>query len=123
MANIADVAKRLLELTQSREIKWEQLEPPSAVAAGTDSKIVGFFGATFNGRHVGVYEDRYKGFDADTESSYWTNRYVLVFFDRNWDIAWEAPTTAGVARLYDAIKYQKADVERIMGDILSGNAD
>jgi hypothetical protein len=119
MANIADVAKRLLEHTTSRKLKWEQMEPPDAVAVGTDSKILTFFGTTFNGRHVGVYEERYRAYDVETDAQYWTTRHVMMFFDSGWEVGWEAPLTPGVSRLYDAIKYQKADVDAIMKDILS----
>ncbi|HEX8209068.1 MAG TPA: hypothetical protein VF584_02695 [Longimicrobium sp.] len=121
MPSIADVVKRLEELTTSRKLQWSRIEPPDSIAVGTDSKILAFFTATFNGRHVGIYEERYRGFDIDSETSYWTSREVLVFFDISWDVTWEAPTTPGIARLYDAIKYQKADVDTIMNDILIDN--
>jgi hypothetical protein len=118
MASIAEVVKRLEELTAARKIQWRRMDAPSSVAVGTDSRVPAFFGATFKGRHVGVYEERFRAFDIETETSYWSNRYVLAFFDESWEIAWEAPTMPGVGRLYDAIKYQNADVDSILNDIM-----
>jgi hypothetical protein len=118
MPSISDVIKRLRQLTEDEVLHWTSQTPPASIATATDSTIVGFFGVTYKHHNLGIYEDRFRGYDPDHDSSYWASRIALVFFDDSWNIAWEAPRVPGLDQLYDAIKYRAANVDAILKDIV-----
>ena len=116
---IIKVITKLNRLTQEGKIKWERREPPPSLVTGTDSKIFDFFATNYKGRNIGLFEERYQGWDEDYfHGAYWTDRLVLAFFSTAWEKEWEFPKSPGIYELLTSIKYQVAEVETFMNDFL-----
>jgi len=121
---IIQVITKLNRLTQEGKIQWKRMKPPANLITGTDVKIFDFYGTKYKGRNIGLYEERYQGYDDDFfYGTYWTDRLVLAFFSENWGKEWEFPKSTGIYELLTSIKYEVADVDTFMDEILKDSDD
>jgi hypothetical protein len=112
---------QLNRLTKEGQIKWKSQRPPHSLVESRDSegRITYFWGAKYMGKNIGVYEEKYRAYNEDTDSSYWESRPVLGFFGENWELEYEKLHIMGMWDLIDTIKYQLAEVEEFLDKILS----
>lgn len=121
---IIQVITKLNRLTQEGKIHWERMEPPAYLTTGTDVKILDFYGTEYKGRNIGIYEERYQDYDdVFGHGIYWTDRLVLAFFSEKWGQEWEFPKSTGIYELLTSIKYEVADVDTFMDEILKDGDD
>ncbi|MEW6586734.1 MAG: hypothetical protein AB1442_14150 [Nitrospirota bacterium] len=121
MANeskLIQFATKLNRLTQEGTIEWSRMDPPDSLTKATDDKIFHFFGARYKGRNLGLYEERYQTY-GDYDELIWTQRWVLAFFDDEWEEAWRFPSIQGIPELAESVMYNVADVDSIIDDLLS----
>lgn len=84
---------------------------------GTDDIIEEYFETTFKGQEVAVFERRYKGFNTDNESEYWTSDYCFAFLSDG-AITWETEDSRLLFPLFKVAKESAADVDGILDNLL-----
>ena len=68
---IAFVSK-LNRFTQEGKIEWEKMLAPRSFTAGSDTEVAILFRATAKNQKIGLYEERDQGFDAESDTMYWS---------------------------------------------------
>lgn len=124
MASKKDLTKvitKLNRLTQEDEITWQRIDPPKSLIAGTDDHIINFYSANYEGKNIGLYEERYQSYAPDFDRFYWTDRTVLALFSSEMDQEWAFPKLAGIHELKESVQYQVADVDDFVSDFLGGD--
>ena len=121
---IIQVITKLNRLTQEKKLEWMRMDPPVSLLAGTDEKIFDFYRTKYKNRNIGLYEERFQSYDDDfSHKTYWTQRLVLAFFSEDWEKEWEFPQSTGLSELLISVKYQVADVDSFIDEILKDNDD
>lgn len=110
---------KLLRLTQEKKLKWEKMIPPPDLHEGTDSVIPYFYGVKYKENNLGLYEIRFKAFNPDTEQIYWVEDVILSVFANDWSRVWDFPETTAIHDLLRSVRYQIANVDRIIDSLLS----
>ncbi len=111
---IVSLTSKLNRLTQEGVLKWRRMNPPEDLTVGTDEIVTKFYATEYEGRNLGIYEERYR----DHGAPYWDNRPVLALFTKNWQKEWEFPQVAGTWELMRSVEYQLADVDSFITKIL-----
>ncbi len=112
------IVSKLNRLTQEGKLIWESRDVPKALTIATDDMIVSFYGATYKGRNLGIYDERYESYNSDFDRCFWSTRLVLAFFSKEWRKEWEFPQTPGVGELFQSVQYQVADIGGTISDFL-----
>ncbi len=121
---LVSVVSKLNRLTQEGKIQWERREPPDTLTSGTDSIIGVFYCTTYEGRNIGVYEERYQAFGDDYEERFcWSRHIGLAFFSEDWKKIWEFPLIPGKSELLEAVQYHAEDIDVALDEILKENEE
>jgi hypothetical protein len=121
---VALVAK-LTRMTKEGQLKWFKESPPSSLTRTTNEEVAAFYSATYNDRHLGLYDVRYRYWNEDGEIVGWGQRYELAIFDDEGEVLWAFPSVPGIRELFSSVQYQSADVNKLFDDLLGhdeGNA-
>ena len=109
----------LIRQTTEGNISWKSEEPPRSLLSGTSDIIEDYFVTVYKGQNLAVFERRYREFDVDTETSYWTTRDSLAFLDASHSITWESSDqSARLSTLVKVAKESAADVNGILDSLL-----
>jgi hypothetical protein len=113
------VIAKLNELTQEGKLTWSKEHFPENLNLGKDRPVKLVFSAFFRNKTLRIYAEEYK-YWYEEDRYEWDSRIVLAFVD---DITsqniWEFPQVAGLADLYESVRYQEADVDQFIDEILS----
>lgn len=113
---------KLNRLTQEGKLKWQQIKPSGKMGLDQQGHITNFYVTDFEGRKIGIYEERYQEYDGYTDRFHLSDRIGIGLFNDDLDLEWEFPDNlSGKYELMQSIKYQTADVERFIGEILEKN--
>lgn len=115
---ITRVISKLNRLTQEGTLKWGKMDPPRNIASGSENIIASFYGTNYEGRNIGIYEERYRAYDSSSDEPYWTNQVTLAFFSNAWEEEWQFPKVHGLYELLESIQYQSSNVEGFIDSIL-----
>jgi hypothetical protein len=107
----------LIRETTEGKISWEASDPPGSRVTGTDDIIEEYFETTFKGQEIAVFERRYRGFNPDNESEYWTSDYSFAFLS-NGAMTWETEDSRLLFPLFKVAKESAADVDGILDSLL-----
>ncbi len=107
----------LIRETTEGEIKWKASTAPRSRTIGTDDIIQEYFETKFKGQAVAVFERRYRGFNPDSETEYWTSDYCFAFLSGG-AITWETEESNLLFQLFKVAKESAADVDGILDELL-----
>ena len=107
---------KLNRLTKQGQIEWKRGKPPGIIES--EGGIPYFFKATYMEKNIGVYEEKFRAYNEDTDSHYWASRSVVGFFSEHWEPEYEMADIIGTWDLIDTIKYQIANVDKFLDKIL-----
>lgn len=107
----------LIRETTEGEISWEASGPPRSRMTGTGDIIEEYFETRFKGQEVAVFERRYKGFNIENESEYWTSGYCFAFLSDG-AMTWETEDSRLLFPLFRVAKESAADVDGILDNLL-----
>jgi hypothetical protein len=110
---------KLNRLTQEGKIRWTRRSVPKGLTRGTEDYIDSFYSAKHKDKFLGVYELRYRTYDSESDSFFWTSQLVLALFTADWSKLWEFPPTSGTTELLRSIEYQVSGVEDFVDGLLS----
>jgi hypothetical protein len=97
---------------------WGQTgRSPNSAPWKLDDIIAEYFEVTFKGQEVAVFERRYRGFNPDNESEYWTSDYCFAFLSDG-AITWETEYSRLLFPLFKVAKESAADVDGILDNLL-----
>jgi hypothetical protein len=116
---LLSVIAKLNELTQEGDLKWYAVPNPESLDVGTDKKPTAVYETKYKDKRLRIYREEYK-YWYDEDRWEWSSKIILAFVDKNNQNAWEFPDVAGLADLYDSVRYQGAGVDQFIKDMLSG---
>jgi hypothetical protein len=112
------VISKLNELTHEKRLDWERMDPPNALVSGVNDRIFNFFGASYEGRKIGIWEERFQMYNSDLDNYYWQQREMLAVFSDAWDLQVHAPIVAGISQLFETVRNSEANLDEFFDDIL-----
>lgn len=101
---------QLNRLTSLGEIDWDVRQPPASITAGTDSVVPFYLEANYKGRRYGLYQIRWRAYDGEHDTMYWTESVCLVVLDLSGRVLWEV---TGVAPLWDLLSTARGRIINI----------
>lgn len=112
-----EATDRLIELTERRELEWEDVELPKRPL------MDGFVGpqhvAEIEGRRVAVYEKSYKVYDGENDRFHPSTSVIIEFVDEKLGPGWVWPVrTWKRSELLDAIRNRWADGDGFLRTLL-----
>jgi hypothetical protein len=136
-----DAVGRLLELTQTGELRWSPQDPPSYLNLQPErQRVAVVYETRYNERKLRLYQLMYKvdkpietsgtsGFSGYSVASmfkqtephypYWTKKTVLELLDQSGFGAWTFPAMEVLDDLLAAAQYQAAGVREFLNEILA----
>jgi hypothetical protein len=119
-SKLVKLIRLLIRETTEGKIKWDAENAPRSRQNGTDDIIEEYFTTEFKEQKIAVFERRYQGFNAETESLYWTSANCFAFVDGSGEITWETETQPMmIGNLFNVAKESAADVDGILDSLLS----
>jgi hypothetical protein len=114
---LEQLIRLLIRETTEGQISWEASNPPRSRMIGTDDIIADYFETTFKDQEVAVFERRYKEFNPENESLYWTSDYCFALLSGG-AITWETEDSRLLFPLFKVAKESAADVDGILDKLL-----
>jgi hypothetical protein len=108
----------LIRATTQGEIKWELTDVPRQRLRGTDDVIDFFLVTIYKGQEIAVFEKKYKAFDIETESMYWTTADCFAFISFG-EVKWETDQQPLLSSLLKVARESAANVDGIIDSLLS----
>lgn len=121
MPNDSKISRLILQLTKAtvhKEVEWQFADAPASLSAGTGDIIVGYLEAKYRDQRLAMFERRYLGYNAETDSPQWEAAYVLAILDKYDRLIWDR--SEGPSSLYDLYQVARdsAGIDRIIGKLL-----
>jgi hypothetical protein len=111
---------KLNRLTAAGAITWHVTDPPRELARGTDDFIPLFIESVYKSQRFGLYQVRYRSFDGERETFFWTERIVLSLLDDSSRSLWEVSEYSPLlVDLFDSVRRKVANVDGVLDDLLS----
>jgi hypothetical protein len=107
----------LIRETTEGTIKWVASNPPRSRMVGTDDVIEEYFETRFKEQDIAVFERRYRGYDGESDNTYWTSANCLAFLSGG-AITWETEDSPLLVQLFRVAKESAADIDGILDTIL-----
>lgn len=115
---LEQLIRLLIRKTTEGSIKWQAAYPPKSRMTGRNDIIEEYFVTEFKGQAVAVFENRYKGFNPENESEYWTSDLNFAFLAGD-QITWETGGSPPLLfQLFKLAKESAADVDGILDNLL-----
>lgn len=114
---LEQLIRLLIRETTEGKISWEASGPPRSRMIGTDDIIEEYFETTFKEQQVAVFERRYRGFNTENETEYWTSDYGFAFLSDD-TMTWETEDSRLLFPLFKVAKESAADVDGILDNLL-----
>ncbi|MTV41486.1 hypothetical protein [Duganella radicis] len=124
---------KIFKLTHSGVIEWSKSTPPESIAGGSDSVISVYFEATYQGRTLGLFHERFRrqggtlgmartiaeltGIAAD--SSQWGERARLVLLYEDGAVAYSFPYSRVTKDLLETVRYKTSGVDQFLDELLN----
>ena len=116
-----EAAKRLIELTESGQMRWEQ-NRDLCRRREKDEEFVGpAYVTEYGGKRIAVYEYRYKQW-LDAEKWDWERDVAVEFVDENFESEWTWPAPQRRGALLESIQYQTSHARQFLQAILAEHA-
>ena len=110
---------KLNQLTSLEQIKWEKQDAPKPLLRGTDDVIPLFFFTRYKYQSFGLYQRRYRLYDGDRDSLYWSETLTLAILDNEGRAIWEiAQYSPALNDLFETVRRKVANVDEIIDDLL-----
>ena len=107
---------KLLEATQEDKIRWASQQPPDAIFLSGERADKVYI-TEFLDRKFRIYDYSFKSWQ-DDERFEWQEGLKLEFIDDAGHSQFEVPTVAGIGDLLAAVKYQTADIDKFLQDLV-----
>lgn len=118
-SKITKLITKLIRLTATDKIVWVLKNPPLSMTRGTDEVIPLFFEAKYKDKFVAIYQQRYQGFNIDTESSYWTEGIGFAVLDDENRVVWESTEDSiALVELMNTVREKAAGLDDLLDDLL-----
>ncbi len=115
----AQFVSQILQMTQTRELRWERTDAPQALWIGTDSRIFDFFAAPLSDKVLGIYEIRDRFYDGDRDQHFWSSSITLGLFDKRMNHEYTFRVASAVMDLFNEVKRQVANVDDFFDSVLT----
>ena len=109
---------KLNRLTQEDKLTWDKGMIPADMLNGTDSIIVSFYRTVCEGRNIGIYEEKFQGYNPMDDIHFWDNRIVLALYDDNWQLDWAFPLIPGLWELMETVRFKSSGVDDFLDSAL-----
>jgi hypothetical protein len=121
---LVEAVAALIKLTQENKIAWSSSEPPGNLNSDEDVYVGTVFLGTHNKRILRLYERETKvrfnpllSAFASQDSS-WKAEVILEILDSANNMIWTFPTLTPLKDLLASVRYQVADVNDFIEDLL-----
>ena len=116
------VVAKLMRDTAEGRVEWQRMSPPPSLTVAGEHVVSEFFGATYNGRNVGLYVVVRPVYDEYPDLLGRTARPTFALFTGDWRLQLEVPVQAGLDALLAAIRSDDADVDSFVDSVLTAKA-
>ena len=117
---IIRVMSQLTKLTAKGELKWSTAYPPESLTHGTNDVYPIYFQTSYKDQTIGLAQRRYPIYDGDRDRFMWDEKIVLLFLDNIGRVVWEnTQQTSAMFTLFETVREKVADVDGILGKLLS----
>ena len=110
---------KIFRMTHLGELIWSRTTPPKNLRAGTDSVFPLYFEASYQGRRLALYQERYRFFVPEMETERWAERVCLAMLGSDGDVVYEFPLTRQVHDLIEAVRYKESNVEGLLDELIN----
>lgn len=111
------VIKKLLELTQDKQLKWDRVTDTGFITFASDDVVSMAFTTIYKGHHFLMYQARYQTCDAD-ERVYWDDRVIIDMIEPDGSLKWRLPRSVRTYDLFSSVKIRAGNVEEALDDLL-----
>jgi hypothetical protein len=121
---------KVFELTHLGEIVWTKKSPPKSLTMGTESAFPLYFEATYQGRQLALFEERFYQAHSDVAKAAarmfgesgrdgWREKAVLALLDDDGDVVYEFPSTRETQALLRTVCHKESKVENFIDELLN----
>jgi hypothetical protein len=122
MASDEKITKLILQLTKAtvnKEIKWKNSRIPLSLFVGNDDVIPFFLSVEYKGTNIALYEKRYKDYNPEENSTYWTGNDALAILGSGGEVLWEyRENSSALSNLITVAKESAANIDAILDSLI-----
>ena len=115
--NITSLIVKLNKMTQNGELKWSSYNS-RLVLDYQDEAVDKIYRTSYKDKHFRLFKYRSRDY-TDEDIFHWITRWRLEITDENYNAEWTFPEERAIADLYDSVRYQIADVDNLLNELLS----
>jgi hypothetical protein len=108
---------QLNRLTSIGEIRWSVQEPPYFLRAGTDSVFPLYMEAQYKGTRYALYQCRWRNYDGEHDTMYWTENVWLAVLDPEGRALWETTGDAALWDLMSTARSRLVSIDSLLNDL------
>ena len=119
-SKVVQLLSKLTRETVRGHISWNASNPPSYLIKGTDYVIPIYFETNYNETKIGLAQRRRQRYFPHLDNFMWDEDIVILLIDRAGRAIWEhAEQSSAMQGLFDVVRESSADLDKIIGNILS----